>query len=182
MKAPRRTTARYVRRVVRLLGVRSQAQYWALRDMSQRLRPRFGQMLGLWRCHFLLSEVAQFGLENRPDHATALAIQGCKALHQVAIDKGSWENAIHLLPLDDPLGADDFGGDEVELSDTHAYRKATEELKTKASASDLLVTTQDRCKNEWWWDKQSGAWKRRKKAKGGKAKASPPSGAAGSKD
>ena len=118
-------------------------------------------MMGLWRCHYVASEIAQLGLDSKPEHATALAVQLCKALLQVAIDGGNWTNAIWLLPFEDPLGQEEFGGEEEELAEIHAYRKATSELKTKALA------TSDNWKNHYTWDAKEKKWTKRPKGKGG---------------
>ena len=54
-----------------------------------------------------------------------------KLIHQVAIDQGEWTNALLMWPDDDPLGTEDFGGDEEEMKKIHSYRKALSELKTR---------------------------------------------------
>ena len=66
-------------------------------------------------------------------HALALAVQASKALHQVAIDGGAWANVLLLIPLEGPVGAYAFGGEEAVLADVYAYRKAIDELEAKTS-------------------------------------------------
>ena len=45
----------------------------------------------------------------------AMLVQMLKTLHQCAIDGGDWSNALLLWPAEDPIGAEDFGGEEAEL-------------------------------------------------------------------
>jgi len=64
-------------------------------------------------------------------HARAFTVQCAKALHQVALDGGTWENAAHLIPTPDPMSRAAFGGDEAELEKIHQYRKSPRELRQK---------------------------------------------------
>lgn len=87
----------------------------------------------MWRMHWFTSEILQSLVENRPDHAAALAVQSQKVLVQLAIDHGSWDTAMLLWPGEDPLAGEEFGGDEEEMRRVYGYRKAVQELKTKHS-------------------------------------------------
>ena len=58
-------------------------------------------------------------------------VQSLKALHQVALDRGSWRLAKDLIPTPDPLVREDFGGDERELEAIHSYHKALKELRER---------------------------------------------------
>ena len=64
-------------------------------------------------------------------HAQAYVIQCAKALHQVALDQGSWANAQLLIPTPDPLGRAQFGGEETELAAVQRHRKSLRELNQK---------------------------------------------------
>ena len=67
------------------------------------------------------------------EHALALAFacQPSEALHQIALDRGSWDSALLLLPMPDALGDPSFGGEEHELAAVHSHRKALKDLKAK---------------------------------------------------
>ena len=109
----------------------------------------------------------------------ALATQACKAVHQVALDQGKWSTATLLLPLEDPLGRDDFAGEEAEMKDVHAYRKALDELR--ASHASAREPESDLGRSPTLaYDKKEGQWKTKGKAKD-KAKAKE-NGKGGGKD
>ena len=65
---------------------------------SDRVRPVFGRMLGVWRCHHAASSVLEIIEERRVEESAASLVQLLTALHQVAIDSGSWATASLLLP------------------------------------------------------------------------------------
>jgi len=135
-KHPEKFVPAYTTRTKSNLGVRSERQQWAFIAENKRLRALFGKMSGLWMAHGILMEIVQFHHDGMETHAGALAVQGCKALHQVAIDKGDWVNAKLLLPLEEPGERAKFGGDEMELKVIHKYRRAMKELNTKAPAAN----------------------------------------------
>ena len=53
---------------------------------SDRLRPVFRRMLGLWRCHHAAFSMLEMIEERRVEEGAASFVQLLKALHQVAID------------------------------------------------------------------------------------------------
>ena len=112
------------------LGVKDNRQVWRFADNGKRLRPVFGKMAGLDKTVMLFLEVVQLHHDKQPEQASALAVQACKALHQVALDKGSWENAQLLIPLEEVGERSKFGGDERELRGIYKYRKSLRELRT----------------------------------------------------
>ena len=61
----------------------------------------------------------------------AILIQLLKAVHQVALDQGSWHAGQHLLVHRDSMATCDFGGDPTEIEAIHSFTKALGEL-TKA--------------------------------------------------
>ena len=77
----------------------------------------------------LLAEALQAFFEGHTAMGIATLVQLLKALHQVAIDGENWDSALHMLPYQDPLASDEFGGEEEELETIAAYRKAVKELK-----------------------------------------------------
>ena len=58
------------------------------------------------------------------------------ALHQVALDKGDWSNALPMIPVADILQEPQFGGEEVEMKMIHSYKKAMREIKTQHLTSE----------------------------------------------
>ena len=132
-KKPNRFTLRYVERMKDKLGVRSSRQYWRPSDYSRLLLPRFGRMRGLWRTHFMLSETLEVLLEGNMELGVAMVCQQLKVVHQVALDHGGWDSALLLWAHEDPLGAEAFGGEELEMEKVHRYQKAKKELCTSIS-------------------------------------------------
>ena len=119
----------YIDRVIGDLGVTSTQQHWELKEFSTKISPQFGRMKGLWRTHHAVSELVQFLVQGDVQHATAFGVLLLQAIHQTALDGGSWDNAIHILPTADPLGRPCFGADETTLLEVHRYRKALKELR-----------------------------------------------------
>ena len=93
-------------------------------------------MRSLWRCHAALQEIIWLALEGDVEHAVAFACQTSKALHQVALDRGGWDNALPMIPVADILQEPQFGGEEVEMKMIHSYKKAIREIKTQHTVSD----------------------------------------------
>ena len=128
---PRKLAAEYETHCKSLLRVTDSRQVWCYRDVSTKLRKKFGKMVGLWRCHLALQEIVQLLADRDVDHAHAFAVSFAKALHQVALDRGSWDSAALMIPVADALEEPSFGGSERELAAVHSYRKAMRDLKSK---------------------------------------------------
>ena len=77
-----------------------------------------------------------------------------KCLHQVALDRWAWNTGLLLVPVEDPLAPEEFGGDPEELKAAHGYQTALSELKK------LKVKKQDSSSSE-----ESGEDKQKKKKK-----------------
>ena len=154
-KHPERFPGPYVKRCREITGITSDVQQFQLPDFSKRIRRQFGRMVGLWRCHLGLQQGIQLLLDKDGPHGVAFLIQLSKAVHQVALDNGSWENAQHLLPCPDSLEDPTFGGLEHEMLRVQRYRKATKELvmtticpDAKSSADDYGKSTKQKAKGK----------------------------------
>jgi hypothetical protein len=121
----------YVRDVKLKLGVSDRRQVWSMRDWTRRLKGKFGRYTGMWRLHHMSSEILQLLLENNADVATAYVVQLQKVLVQMVSDAGSWETAVLLWPIPDPLSSESFGGTEQEMQQIHRYRRAVTDLRQK---------------------------------------------------
>ena len=75
-------------------------------------------------------------LEGDVEHSVAFACQTSKALHQVALDRGGWDNALPMIPVADILQEPQFGGEEVEMKMIHSYKKAMREIKSQYTVKD----------------------------------------------
>ena len=91
-------------------------------------------MTGLWRCHFAMSHVLELMQNRRVEEAAATAVQVLKAIHQTALDGGSWNSSDLLLPWDDPLARDLFGGDEEEMMATAAWNRGVKDLQSQVAS------------------------------------------------
>ena len=128
-KKPQRVVKRYLMKVKGKLQALDDRKVWKLSDYSMRLISRFGKMKGLWRVHWLISETLQESLAGNHAFTQACLVQLLKGLHQVALDKGGWTTAQLLLPWEDPLAPDEFGGEPEELTVAHNYHSAMQELR-----------------------------------------------------
>ena len=140
---PRKLAAEYEAHCKRILKVTDVRQVWCYRDVSDRIRKRFGRMQGLWRCHAGLQEIVQLLADKKPDHAHAFATAFAKAIHQVALDGGSWDSAALMIPLPDALQEPVFGGSERELAAVHSYRKAMKDLRAKHTRTEETSDSED---------------------------------------
>ena len=95
-----------------------------------------------------------------------MVIQLLKALLQVAVDKGDWQNAELLMPTQ-PHGRVHFGGDEHEMQAVFKYQKSLRELRAKNPRGGPAVDDDG--------EDEDGAQKIKKKPKGkGKGDDKPP--------
>ena len=102
---------------------------------SDRLRPVFGRRLGLWRCHHAASSILEMIEERGVEESAASFVQLFKALHQVAIDSGSWANASLLLPWEDPTERDLLGGDPMEMQVAASWNRGLLDLQKRVELS-----------------------------------------------
>ena len=156
---PAGITETYMSKVLQNLGVTDPRQVWQLKDFSKKIRPQFGRMTGIWRCHHATSEILQMLVDGHVEHATALTVQLLKAQHQAAINQGSWEIAAMLLPTEDPLSRVEFGGDHEEMKRIQSWRRGMRDLRTsvaRAPGQDV--------------DEEPETVGNKKKKKGGKGK------------
>lgn len=133
---PTKVTAEFVRRMRRELGVVHPTQYWKVADYSRRLAPQFGRLRGLLRCHHAAAEALQEYLQGRPDHMAAMVCLMMQALHQVALDQGSWQNAQLIMVHPDPLSRPEFGADPALMQNISAYRRALTDLQRRQKGKD----------------------------------------------
>ena len=101
---------------------------------SLHLRSTFGRMTGLWRCHFAASHILELIEHRKMEEAGATAVQVLKAIHQTALDGGSWNSAVLLLPWDDPLQKDLFGGDEQEMMAAASWNRGIKDLQLQMAS------------------------------------------------
>ena len=122
-------TETYMSKVLQNLGVTDARQIWHLKEFSRKLKPQFGRMNGLWRCHYAVSEALQMFVEGHTSHGIAMLVQVSKAMHQAGINQGSWEIGALLIPTEDPLGRVEFGGDAEEMYSIQSYRRSLRDLR-----------------------------------------------------
>ena len=134
-KNPDKVTAAHVLMMKDRLGVTDARMIWHPTDYSRRLLPKFGRMRGMWRVHYMTSELLAALLQKRVAEATALVCQLQKVLLQLVLDGGDWSSAMLLWPSHDPLGSEDFGGSVTEMAAVHKYKKAVAELKSRFRSS-----------------------------------------------
>ena len=98
-----------------------------------------GKMKGRQRVHHQLSEILAFHLGKERSGSGACLVQLIKAIYQVLLDHGSWEDVQLLLPHDDPVGRKRFAASELELENVTTHREAMTELK-KSRQGQLKYT------------------------------------------
>ena len=133
-----RIVARYRKRSLAKLGVTilgngTLSSPFTHRMTSERLRPAFEKMSGLWRTHHGVSEILGLLEHQQIEQAAATAVQLLKAIHQAALDQWSWSLASTLLPWEDPLQRQVFGGDEEEMSAAAAWNRSIRDLQAQVS-------------------------------------------------
>ena len=129
VKHPLWRVRRYRNKVKEKLGAQDPRRAWSYSDYSLKLRGRFGKMTGLWRTHWMMSNILEEATRGNTEMVQMWVVQCLKAIHQVGLDRGSWHNASLLLPISDPLQQEDHGGDEDELLAAHSYQGALAELR-----------------------------------------------------
>ena len=112
------------------MGVSSEQQFWRFEHRSLALKDVFGRLKGLWKVHYELSALLSVWEEGRDRVAKAHLVQLLKALHQVALDQGQWENATLMLPTVPPDQRAPFGGSPGEMKAVFEYQKALRELRS----------------------------------------------------
>ena len=104
-------------------------------DTSFRIKGVFGKMTGLWRVHYAVSMILGAIEDQDTLQAGAICVQLLKCLHQTARDGGGWHNSQLLLPWEDPLTTDRFGGDESEMLAIASWNRSIKDLTTKVQGS-----------------------------------------------
>lgn len=140
-RRPERLLQEFVTRTQIDLGICHPSQYWTMMDHSRKIRSQFKQMHGLYRCHVGAAEALQHWLEGRPQHMATYICLLMQAIHQTALDGGSWDNAVLFLPSPDPLGHAEFGGSPGMMTDVAAYRRGMKDLKKKHGGGDERAET-----------------------------------------
>ena len=103
-------------------------------------------------------------------------VQLQKVFVQVALDQGSWTSAVLLWPYPDPLGSDDWGGDEAEMRAIARYRKGITDLtaKLKPDGSSANQREEDGAEQALTWDERKALKTGAHRTGGGKAASVPP--------
>eukprot|EP00973_Karenia_brevis_P080846 11215445-Karenia_brevis.AAC.1 len=111
---PKKFSKKFRAMVKKELSIRSDPQAWSYAEWAKKQLTLFGKMRGLWKALYAMSEILEMVEAGQVDLAHAALGQTMKAMVQVALDKGSWDNAVLLLPWTDPTSRVEWGGDERE--------------------------------------------------------------------
>jgi len=123
------------------LGVVADTSPWHMKQYSTQIRPQFGKCTGLWRVHHLLQEALDLiCLRGDMAHGVALLVQGSKAVHQAAMDSGSWTTGALLVPTVDPVSPPRFAGTAQELASAASYKEGIAALHLSGDAPTAPVT------------------------------------------
>lgn len=76
-----------------------------------------------------MSHVLELLEYHKVEEATATAVKVMKAVHQTALDGGSWNPTVFLLPWDEPLSRYLFDGDEEETIATAAWNRGIKDMQ-----------------------------------------------------
>ena len=93
-------------------------------------------MTGLWRVHYALSKMLSLAELRQGELLAGTIMQTLKAVHQAAIDGGSWSNAILLLPWQAPLARELWAGEDLEMATATTYSRAILDLQLKTQSAD----------------------------------------------
>ena len=130
-RKPLKCVKAYTNKIKMKLGAEDERKMWRYSDYSWKLNSRFGKLRTMWRLHYVLSETLQIAVSGNAELTAAFIVQVLKSLHQCAEDGGDWGTASLMLPVEDPLTQDSFGGSPEELMMCHAYKSAMSDLKKK---------------------------------------------------
>ena len=87
-----------------------------------------------------MSEILELLEHQQIEQAAATGVQLLKAIHQAALDQGPWSLASTLLPWQDPLQREIFGGDaEEQASEETGGRQADKNTRAAAKAKAALA-------------------------------------------
>jgi hypothetical protein len=135
-KRPRRVIRKYLTHSRRMLQVEAY-EPWKLKQVSGKID--WGRMRGTHRVHYYVSEALEYILADEVEVGAAFLCQLLRALHQMCLDGGGWEDAAAFLPGGDPLERMEFAGEESEVETIISRREALAKLrkpKPKKGAKD----------------------------------------------
>ena len=104
---------------------------WQLWSLTEKLQ--WGKMQGLRRIHFHLSHILTMSLRGNRRQSEAYIAVLLRAVRQVQLDGGNWDNAMLLLPRRDPCAPRRFAATEADLETIVAYRDSMKRLNQMGS-------------------------------------------------
>jgi hypothetical protein len=129
-KAPASMCREYVGMCMRKCKVTSSTRPFHMTDMSERVLSLFDKNKGLYRAHYVIGEALHRILfMDDVVSGTALLCQLEKAIAQAVLDGNSWSNASLILPINDPLETEEWGGSFQELEGIASYHKGMADLR-----------------------------------------------------
>ncbi len=96
----------------------------------------WGKFRGMHRVHHRCSNILDRLLKDEVDQAAGYLTKLCRALHQTALDGGSWHAASRTVPVADPFERVAFAGTHQELEVIASYQEAFRRLKKGSPADD----------------------------------------------
>lgn len=97
---PLKHIKKYVKDLEKELG--AEGRPYKITDQNRRIA--FGRQRNLQRCHFLMGQVLEILLKNKPDKAALQATLSLQAMRQAALDQGEWTVAWLITHSPDPFG------------------------------------------------------------------------------
>jgi len=138
---PHPIVQKYLYLVRQRLGVVADTAPWHMKQYSTEIRPQFGKCTGLWRVRHRLQEALDlFCLRGNMARGVALLVQRSKAVHQAAMDSGSWTTAALLAPTIDAVSPPRFAGTAQELASTESCQKGVGAFYLSGDAPAAPVT------------------------------------------
>ena len=132
-RRPERLVNAWLRHVKKDLRGGQAGNPWSLSLHAEKLRRSFGNNVGLYRCHFLLSQALDvILLEKKTLAGIALLICALQAIHQAALHNGRWGLAMELTPVPDPLATVTYAGDPEHLDEAIQFHEAVGKVNEKS--------------------------------------------------
>ena len=122
----------YVEEVKRKMGVED-GDSFRIYHFSGNVQ--WGRVRGLHRIHYHLSRILDLSMRGSVVESQAYTVQLLKAIAQVSLDNGSWDVANRLLPAQDPLAREAWGGTEKEMETALGYLEALKKLRRQPEKS-----------------------------------------------
>ena len=147
----------YVMHVRKRLGA-GPSDPWQFHQLSTLIK--WTKFRGFARVHFHCSHILRLILGGFIREAGAYLCMLMRAMNQVALDGGGWQDASLMLPEEDPLGECEWAGEEGDIETIATYRSAQATLRKQRQTNwQAGPEDHEEAPRKTWWPKAK-AWEK----------------------